>query len=269
MPDLVVIVFIAMLGLAVGSFLNVCIYRLPGGASVVSPSSRCSTCGACLKLHDLIPILSYLLLRGRCRYCGVAFSGRYALVELITAILFVWCYVVAGPGAELIKALLLTAFLIVITFIDYDHQLIFDKTLLWLAGTGMVLNMAFSNNFLAGYLGGGVPLIGHVGVLNMVAASLGGGGIMLLIALISRGGMGGGDVKFVAALGIWLGFKLVLLVLLLSFLLGGVIGLVAIILRLKGRKDFIPFGPFIAIAAFIGFLYGSTIISWYFSQLRM
>lgn len=209
------------------------------------------TCSTRLKPLDLIPVLSYLFSRGKCRYCGTSFSPRYALVELLTALLFVWCFQVFGLSLMLLKAFILTSFLIVITFIDYDHQLILDKVLLWLAGFGVVINL---------YLGSVEPL-------DMLIAGLMGGGLLLLIAVVSKGGMGGGDIKFAAALGLCFGWQSLLLTLLLSFALGGIGGALLLALKLKSRKDFIPFGPFIALGALITLLYGNTIITWYIGNL--
>ena len=250
---------IALLGLIIGSFLNVCIYRLPQNQSVVNPPSHCMACDTRLKPWDLIPVVSYLVLRGRCHTCGTRFSGRYMLVELLTAVLFVWCFKVASLGPELLKNLVFTSFLLVVTFIDFDHRLILDKVLMWFAGAGVVINL-----FLI-YLWGFFP--GYRDTLDMIIGSLLGGGLMLLIAVVSRGGMGGGDVKFAAALGLWLGWKFTLMALLLSFLAGGVGGAVLLITRLKGRKDYIPFGPFIALGAFITMLYGCDILGWYMTRL--
>lgn len=242
--------FIFFLGLMIGSFLNVCIYRLPQNISIVTPSSHCMTCSTNLKPWDLIPVISYLLSRGHCRYCGTAFSSRYVIVELLTAILFVWFFQIFGLSVLLVKALILTSFLLVISFIDYDHQLILDKVLLWLSGAGVVINL-WTNS---------------VGIGDMLIASLLGGGLLLLIAVASQGGMGGGDIKFAATLGIWLGWKCLLLALLLSFVFGGVGGLLLLLFKLKSRKDFIPFGPFIALGALLSLLYGSEMITWYIEK---
>lgn len=242
---------IIIFGLIIGSFLNVCIYRLPQNQSILTPSSHCMTCNTHLKPWDLIPVLSYLLSRGRCRYCGVSFSSRYPIVEILTAGLFVWCLSLFGISLELLKALILTSFLLVITFIDYDHQLILDKVLLWLFGAGVVIN--FWTNSLD--------------IWDMIIASFLGGGLLLFIAVISRGGMGGGDIKFAAVLGIWLGWQYLLLTLLLSFIIGGVGGLLLLAFKLKTRKDFIPFGPFIALGALVSTLYGNQIITWYLERL--
>lgn len=256
MPLLILIIF--LLGLAVGSFLNVCIYRLPAGESVVSPPSHCRACGVRLGPADLIPVLSYILRRGRCRSCGAPFSARYALVELATGALFVWCFFVSGLGPSLIKALILTSFLVVITLIDFDHQLIYDKVLIWLAGAGVAINLSFAYTPL---WGSSITL--PVGLLDMLLGGLVGGGLLLAIAIVTRGGMGGGDVKFAAALGLWFGWQQTLLTLFLSFLAGGLGGGALLLLRLRKRKDLIPFGPFIAAGAFAALLYGPDIIAWY------
>jgi leader peptidase (prepilin peptidase)/N-methyltransferase len=209
------------------------------------------TCNTQLKPWDLIPVLSYLLARRHCRYCHTTFSQRYAIVEVLTAILFVWCFQLFGLTSLLIKTIILTCYLIVITFIDYDHQLILDRVLLWFSISGVAINL-WTNS---------------VNIWDMLFASLLGGGLLLLIAVVSHGGMGGGDIKFAAALGLWLGWKYLLLALLLSFVLGGAGGLLLLILKIKNRKDFIPFGPFIALGALISMLYGSKILTWYLGKL--
>lgn len=243
--------FIFLLGLLIGSFLNVCIYRLPQKKSIITPASRCTICGTRLKSWDLIPVLSYLLSRGHCRYCKAPFSPRYALVELLTGLLFVWCYEVFGPTPELIKAIILTSFFIVITFIDYDHQLILDKVLICLSLAGVSINL----------------WLGSVAPLDMLIAGLLGGGLLLLIALVSGGGMGGGDIKFAAALGLCFGWQHLFLTLFLSFIFGGIGGVLLLVLKIKNRKDFIPFGPFIALGALFTLLYGNTMITWYLGKL--
>nr|WP_255710945.1 A24 family peptidase [Pelosinus baikalensis] len=161
------------------------------------------------------------------------------------------CFQIHGLSFLFIKAIVFTAFLLIITFIDYDHQLILDKVLLWFSGTGIVIN--FWTNSLDFW--------------DMLLASLLGSGLLLLIALVSRGGMGDGDIKFAAALGMWLSWKCLLLALLLSFVCGGIGGLLLVLFKLKSRKDFIPFGPFIALSAFAIMLYGSEIIIWYIEKL--
>jgi len=240
-------------GLLIGSFLNVCIYRLPQNESIVTPPSRCMSCSTRLKPWDLIPVVSYLLSRGHCRYCNASFSARYALVELLTGLLFVWCLQVFGYSLLLVKALIFTSFFIVITFIDYDHQLILDKVLVWLAGAGVVINL----------------WTGSVGIVDMLIAGAIGGGLLLIIILVSGGGMGAGDMKFTAALGLCFGWQYILVILLLSFLFGGIGGIVLMACNIKSRKDLIPFGPYIALAALATLLYGDDIITWYLGNLML
>lgn len=238
---------IFVLGITIGSFLNVCILRLPHNQSIFFPRSQCNLCKSILPIYDLVPIFSYLFLKGRCRICGSEISPRYIVVELLTGCLFLYCFYILGISALLLKMLIFTAFLIVITFIDYDHQLILDRVLIWFAGAGAVINL----------------LLNFVSVLDMFVAAISGGGLLLLVAILTRGGMGGGDIKFCAAIGLWLGIKLTLLTIFLSFIIGGVVSFLLLILRIKKRKEFIPFGPFIAIGAFTAFLYGTKIIAWY------
>ena len=243
--------FFFLLGLLIGSFLNVCIYRLPQNQSIVTPPSHCMNCNTRLKPWDLIPVVSYLLSKGHCSYCGTSYSVRYPLVELLTAGLFVWCLQIFGFSLALVKPLMLTAFFIVITFIDCDHQLILDKVLICLSVVGFIINV----------------WTGSVGTLDMLLASLMGGGLLLLIALITKGGMGGGDIKFVAALGLCFGWQALLLTLFLSFIFGGIGGALLLLFKIKNRKDFIPFGPFIALGGLISMLYGNNIITWYIGNL--
>lgn len=254
-----------LLGFCIGSFLNVCIYRLPHGQSINQPRSHCINCNTVLKIPDLIPILSCFLLRGRCRYCGTCISFRYPTVELLTGILFVLCFTEFGLGPELFKALILTSFLIVITYIDYDHQLILDKVIIWLAGTGVLINLFINYvNVLASYVGINTFFyVGHISMIDMLLGALLGGGLLLIIAMASRGGMGGGDIKFAAALGLWFGWQYTLMTLLLAFILGGVFGVIILALKIRGRKDVIPFGPFIAIGAWISLLYGVDLLKLY------
>lgn len=246
-----IILLIFILGLLIGSFLNVCIYRLPLNQSIVTPPSHCMTCNTRLKPWNLIPVVSYLVSRGRCTYCGASYSLRYPMIELLTASLFIWCLQIFGFSLELMKPLILTAFFIVITFIDYDHQLILDKVLLCLSVVGVVINL----------------WTGGVGVVDMLMAGLIGGGLLLLIALVTGGGMGGGDIKFAAALGLCFGWQSLLLTLFLSFIFGGIGGVLLLLCKIKNRKDFIPFGPFIALGALVSMLYGNNIITWYIGNL--
>lgn len=254
---LILCIFTFLIGIIIGSFLNVCIYRLPLGQSIVVPPSHCMSCNKRLGVKDLVPILSYVFLRGKCRHCGVGFSPRYALVELLTGLLFAGVTYVVGLSPLLIAYLIFTAFMVVIIFIDYDHQLILDKVLLPFAVIGVIINYLFGNIVTMEPFG-----------WNVLYGALTGGGILLAIAIGSlliakQEGMGMGDVKFAAALGIWLGWQLTLEMLFLSFLFGGIGGIVCLLFLGKGRKTMIPFGPYIAIAALTTVLYGLDIIRWY------
>ncbi|MFY9217504.1 MAG: prepilin peptidase [Tepidanaerobacteraceae bacterium] len=239
--------FIFILGTIIGSFINVCIYRIPRGESVVYPSSHCPRCGYNLKPPDLIPLLSYLLLRGRCRKCRANISLLYPLVELLTGLMFIFAFIKFGLTFEFLSAIILITCLMITTFIDLEHQIIPDKVVLPSLAAGLVLNIIFHREDFYNYLLGFIL----------------GGGIIFLIVVLSRGGMGGGDIKLFATVGMFLGFRLTLLALLLSFVLGSVVGLILIILKLKNMKDAIPFGPFIALASVISMLAGDRIISWY------
>lgn len=251
--------FVFILGLLIGSFLNVCIYRLPLKESVVFPPSHCMHCGRRLAALDLVPVLSFLFLGGRCRYCKMHISPRYALVELLTGGLFLGAAYELGFSYALVQAFILICFMVVISWIDIDHQLILDKVLVWLAGTGILLQ--------AGSLLYGNIFLGPSDWVDSLLGFLVGGGILFLLAVASGGGMGGGDIKFAAVLGLWFGWKMILLVLFLSFILGGFFGLLLLLLKRKGRKDFVPFGPFIALAAFAVYFYGTDLIAWYSQYL--
>jgi leader peptidase (prepilin peptidase)/N-methyltransferase len=243
--------FCLLLGLAVGSFLNVCIWRLPREESIIRPGSHCPVCSAALGVRDLVPVLSWIFLRGKCRFCGARISPRYPAVELLTGGLFLVTTLHYGPGWEMIVAMVFSAFMVAITFIDLDHQIILDGMLALLAASGLALQLA----------------TGAVGFWSMWIGALAGGGLLLVLAIISRGGMGGGDVKFAAALGFWLGWPEILLGLFIGFVSGGLISLLLLVTGLRGRKDFIPFGPFIALGAWLTLLYGKQILAWYFSFL--
>lgn len=238
--------FCFVFGLIIGSILNICIDRLPKRQPIFTPLS-CGRCHVHLQAWDLIPLISYLRSLGRCRHCGMRIPLRKPIVELLTGLLFVLCLTAMGFSGDLFKSLIFTCFMIVIALIDCEHHLIFDTVLIWLAGSGIGINL----------------YIGKIGLLEMLLAGLFGGGVFLLLALISKGGFGGGDVKFMAALGIWLGLKYTLLAFFLTFLFGGIGAAVLLALKIKGRKDNIAYGPYMALAAFLTLLYGNEIIAWY------
>jgi len=241
-------VTVFLFGLLVGSFLNVCIYRLPLNHPVVFGCSRCPVCLKALRVLDLIPVISYLFRRGRCRYCKSFISIRYPLVEILSGCLFLLCYVKYQFSAMFLTAIVLTSFLIVIAFIDIDCCLIFDKALIWMAFGGVTLNF----------------WTGHGDWADFLIAALAGSGFLFLIYWITGGMMGQGDAKFAFAIGLWLGTELTFLALLLAFLLGAGIGLILFILKQKRMGEPIPFGPFIAFGTFFSFIYGQKVIDWWY-----
>lgn len=239
--------FIFILGTVIGSFINVCIYRIPRGESVVYPPSHCPRCGYNLGPSDLIPLLSYFWLRGRCRRCGEWISLQYPFVELLTGIMFVLSFIKFGFTFDFLAAIILIICLIISTFIDLKHQIIPDKVVLPTMAAGLLINIVFHWKDLPNYLLGFVL----------------GGSIIFLIAVLSRGGMGGGDIKLFATVGMFLGLRLTVLSLLLSFIFGSITGIFLIVLNRKKMKDAIPFGPFIALGSVVSLFMGESIISWY------
>ncbi len=245
----------AILGLAVGSFLNVCIDRLPSGRSIVNPPSQCDTCQHQLGIRDLIPLFSYLWLRGRCRYCQAPIPRQLPVVEFAMGTgfpLLYWYYdLTPSLGISLVYLCLLT----VIFVIDIKHQLILDR----LVYPGMALALAFS------LLN---PEFGTEIILRPLNAVYGGGTgliIMLIFFLIfiSRGGMGFGDVKMAALLGLMTGFPGVFVALFPAMLLGGITAVFLLAFRLVKRGEAIPFGPFLAIGTMLGVIWGGDMIRWY------
>ena len=227
-----------VLGAVVGSFLNVCIWRLPEEKSILFPSSHCPKCQNPIRPFDNIPVLSWLILRGKCRDCGEPISPRYPLVELLTAFLSLAIFWKYDVSPQYLSAFLFTASLVVITFIDLDHQIIPD--VISLPGIPVCFVLAV---FFMG-----------VGWLESVLGILIGGGFLYLIAvgyemLTKREGMGGGDIKLLAMIGAFLGWKSLFFVVFMSSILGALVGIVLIMIKGKDMKYAVPFGPFLSTAA--------------------
>ena len=237
----------ALLGLAISSFLNVCIDRLPERESIVSPPSHCPACGRRLAPFDLIPLLSFILLRGRCRYCGAPIPWRVLLVESTTGLLFVLLWYRYGFSSWLLLATLYTCFFIVIFFIDLEHQLVLDR----------VIYPAIVVALLA------TPFAPGRSAKELLLGGLIGFALLFLIAFVYPAGMGMGDVKLATFVGLVVGFPSVFVALLLSFVAGGLVGGGLLLTGLKGRKDPIPFAPFLVTGGMIAMLYGKEIIDWY------
>jgi leader peptidase (prepilin peptidase)/N-methyltransferase len=256
-PHVIILIFAVILGLCVGSFLNVVIARIPEGRSIIYPGSACPRCGKAIAWYDNLPVLSYALLLGRCRHCRGPISWRYPAVELACGLLFGLAYGHFGQGTALASALILLAGLVAITAIDLDHQIIPDVLSLPGIAVGILLSLApggigWAPSILGVLLGGGVFLV-------IIAAST---------LVLGQAGMGVGDVKLGAMLGAFLGWKLALLSILLSTLLGGPLAAALLASGRKSRKDPIPFGPFLALGGFISLFWGEALLAWYFAQFQ-
>jgi leader peptidase (prepilin peptidase) / N-methyltransferase len=238
---------VALFGLIVGSFLNVVIARLPAGRSLWRPRSACPACDAAIAWHDNIPLLSFAALRGGCRACGSRISWRYPIVEAVTAGLFVGAYLEFGMTPGFVVAAVLLAILVAVTGIDLDHQIIPDKITLPGILTGVVANLAVPGGSWSDSLLG-------IGL---------GGGIFFAIILASGGGMGGGDMKLGAMLGAFLGWKVTVVAVFVAVLVGGVVALGVLAAGRKGRKDPIPFGPFLAVGGAVALFWGPRLLTWY------
>ena len=258
--EILLIVLFAFLGLAIGSFLNVCIDRLPRNESIVNPPSHCSVCQHRLAIKDNIPIFSYLRLRGRCRYCQAAIPRRLFWVELATGLIFAflywWCVIFKPElGIVTFGVMAFYACLFIIIFvIDLEQGLILNKVVY----PGMVVAL-----LLALYPW---PWLNESIVMRVAYAALGGAigfAIFLLIAIVSRGGMGWGDVKLAALIGLATGFPLVFLAIIMGASLGGIVAVALMIAKKRKSKETIPFGPFLAVAAMVTLLWGSNILEWY------
>ena len=252
----VVDVLFFVLGAIIGSFLNVCIYRIPRDASIVRPGSRCPACAAPILFYDNIPLISYMVLRGRCRKCGRTIPIRYPLVELITAALFVVLYKVLGLSLELPVSLVFASLLIVISFVDLDHLIIPDI----LSVGGLLLGVVFSffrSSFAYTDSLGGV-LVG-AGLLFAIAKSY--------ELIRKREGMGGGDIKLLGMIGAFCGIKGVIFSLVSGSLLGTLAGLPLMLIKGEGMKYALPFGPFLSLGALLYAIAGNNLIRLFFGLI--
>lgn len=263
-------IVIGIWGLLIGSFLNVCIYRIPRGQSIVLPPSHCPACNQRLKPLDLIPVISYLAFGRRCRYCGKMIRSRYMWVELLTGGLFVLTYWVYGLSIVLIPYWTLTAILIIAALIDMEHRIIPNGLNLFggICGLAWVL-LHWVPNMESTYVGNVVEaLIGLMaGVLPLILMNLLGKWIF------KRDGMGSGDMKLMAAVGLYLGWELTLTAILLAVYLGAIFGVTFLIIRRRSQSSNddgelpsgheIAFGPFLALGSYLAMHFGETLIQWY------
>ncbi len=253
LPHALLLALFAILGLAIGSFLNVCSDRLPGGRSIISPPSACAACKQRLRAGDLVPLFSYLWLRGRCRYCHTPIPRRIPALELAMGLIFPLLYWHHGLSLELGFSLVYACLFALIFVIDIEHQLILDKVVY----PGMGLALALSPFY---------PALGVNTAMRPVSSIAGGAAglaIMLLPFLISRGGMGMGDVKMAALVGLVTGFPKVFIALFLSVMAGGLVAVVLLALGLVKRRQPIPFGTFLAAGTMAVVVWGAEIQHWY------
>jgi leader peptidase (prepilin peptidase)/N-methyltransferase len=242
---------IFLFGLIIGSFLNVCIYRIPRQQSIAFPGSKCVCCDKPLGFFELIPVISFIFLKGRCRTCGTVISWHYPMVEIITGIIFSGAYIKFGLNIEFLTVITLSSLMLVVTFIDIDYRIIPNK----LVVVGLILGIVF---------GLFRPSAGLFFISKGIAAGF---GLMFLVALLSRWQMGFGDVKLAAVMGAFLGWKGVLTAILLAFATGAVYGIFLIVAKGKNRKTAVPFGPFLAGATVFSFFWADTVITWYLNLI--
>jgi len=257
-------VVFALLGTAIGSFLNVCIDRLPAGKSLIYPPSHCEACRHRLSLQDLVPVFSYLWLRGHCRYCQSPISRRLLWAEVGSGLLLAFIYWHYGLSVEFVVTAFYCYLFIVIGVVDLEHELILNKIVYPAAVVALIVDAFLPQpgildvflpqpGILAGLIGGANGLIS--GAIGFV--------LLLIPALIYRGGMGWGDVKMAALIGLVTGFPLVFVALLMGVILGGLVAGFLLLFKIKKRKEAIPFGPFLSLATIATLLWGSDIINWY------
>ena len=239
--------FVAPLGLIIGSFLNVVAYRLPRGESIVKPRSRCTTCGAEVRALDNVPLLSWLVLRGRCRHCSVQISARYPVVELVTGVVFALVAIARGPSAELLVDLPFAAMLIAVADIDIEHRIVPNRILAPMAIWALAASAVVRPDKLPELL-----------IAGAAAFTL-----LLVAALAYPGGMGMGDVKLAGVMGLCLGLP-VAPALLIAFFTGSIVGVAIVVRHGPGaRKRALPFGPFLALGGLVALVVGHELVHLY------
>jgi leader peptidase (prepilin peptidase)/N-methyltransferase len=252
--DSVGLIFAILFGLCLGSFLNVCIYRIPLKKSIVYPSSSCPQCGKKIRFYDNIPLVSYIILRGKCRSCGSAISLRYPVVEAVSGLISAALFMRLGVSPQYFVFLLFAASLVIISFIDLQHRIIPDMISL----PGILVGLGVS-----------LLKLTPVSWLDSLIGIIGGGGFLYLVAVLfemltRREGMGGGDIKLLAMIGAWMGWKALPFIILISSITGTLIGAASLIAARKGLRTKIPFGPFLALGALIYLFFGHELVSWFY-----
>ena len=261
MPFMLISIFVFLIGLIFGSFLNVCIHRLPCEESIVWPGSRCPSCRTSIAWYDNIPVLSFLALGGRCRSCKTKISSRYWMIEILTGCAYLWIWFYFGLTLIALAAAILFSLLLVAAAVDLEHQIIPDEVSLGGLAVGFLLSAL-------------IPAL-HREVIwwrSLIDSGIGlvaGGGIIYATGVLGnlvfrKDSMGGGDVKLLAMLGAFLGWQKVFLV----FFFGPVLALpFGLFLKFVKKEEIIPYGPFLALAGWLIFLWGDQLIAWYFNPL--
>lgn len=257
MYNYLVEIIVFVFGLCIGSFMNVCIYRVPVSKSIVHPGSMCPKCGNVIRFYDNIPVLSYLWLKGRCRNCNESISIRYPLVEIISGLFSLCVFLIFGLSLEGIIYYIFISTLLVITFIDIDHQIIPDTISIPGIPAGFIASFVLPSltylDSLLGILAGGVSLFLVSWIYELIKG---------------KSGMGGGDIKLLAMIGAFIGWKGVLFTIFISSAVGTLTGIIIMLRTQKGLKLAVPFGPFLSIGAVIYIFFGPQLIYWYLNLLR-
>ncbi len=259
-----------ILGAMIGSFANVCIFRMPMQKSIVWPGSHCFRCGRLLRWFDNIPILSFIILKARCRNCKLKFSIRYPLVELITALFFLALYLKFGASLEFLIFAVFTSSMIIMSFIDIDHRIIPDEIDLPGILLGIVLSGLYPPLQLRPQPWDSIftsPAV--ISLASSLSGVLLGGGILMALAVFGKmafkkEAMGGGDIKLIAMIGAFMGWQFVVLTIFISAVAGSLIGF---IMKLKTSSSYIPYGPYLAAGAMVSVFFGEQIILWYLNTL--
>ncbi|HEV3252978.1 MAG TPA: prepilin peptidase [Candidatus Acidoferrales bacterium] len=272
-PSILASVFVFLFGLIIGSFLNVCILRIPGGKSIVTPASACPGCGAPIKPYDNIPVLSWLLLRGKCRACRKPISAMYPAVELLTGLLFLVCWLAFGFSAQTLKWAAFSALMIVLIFTDLRERLLPDAVNFAGLGIGLLASlftkpMDGTALWLSARIFDYPPPMPVLSFCDALLGAAAGSGLLWLVSegyflLRGREGMGLGDVKMMLLVGAFLGLKRTVLTILTGSVLGTVLGILFILTRRKGSDYELPFGTFLGAAALLVVFFGTPLVNWY------
>jgi leader peptidase (prepilin peptidase) / N-methyltransferase len=276
-PSTLIGIFAALLGLIIGSFLNVCIVRIPGRKSIVMPASACPKCGAAIRPWDNIPVVSWLLLRGKCRACKTKISAMYPVVELLTAALFWACFYAFGPTIEAAKWAIFSALMIVLVFTDLRERILPDVVNYSGFAAGLLLSLVTKPSdgsalWIANRVFDFPPPTPVISLADALLGAAFGSGLLWLVAELyfrmrGREGMGMGDVKMMLMAGAFLGLKRTLLTILVGSVLGSILGMAFMVARRKGSEYELPFGSFLGMAAVLVMFFGTPLVNWYLSLM--